>query len=310
MLKKIFCIAVIVGLNNSVKSQEISSTATTTIVEFTSAEGYISGNYIANQDGWSGTSTWKSAQAIYNGANADRIAVKKQYQRSQKNQALQANIGEIITLQMVFKPKCIDAGCFDNIDAELFAFGLKSVFDTSNTQAANANGELIAIEIDANSQVGIRYKTDADTQDYTVNNWKTLTIKYFVGNSMSSSLIKAKLDHDSGNNLVSSGWVDQVWDSQSLYDAITTTGAYMIFQSNTGLGTETTDKHVYIDSYTFHTDDPGQIFLGGGGIAAADTWSGGTAPSSIDRIYIINKTPNWNNGGADYAYEYIYVEWD
>ena len=309
MLKKIFCIAVIVGLNNSVKSQEISSTATTTIVEFTSAEGYNNGNYIANQAGWSGSSNWKSAQAIFNDANANRITVKRQWQRSQKNEPLQANIGEIITLQMVFKPKCINLGCFDNIDGELFAFGLKSVFDISDTQPANTNGELIAIEIDANSKVGIKYKVDDATQAYTVNNWKTLTIKYFVGNSMGSSYIKAKLDHGSGNDLVSSGWVDQEWDSQSLYDAIITTGAYMVFQSNTGLGTETADKHLYIDSYTFHTDDPGQIFVGGG-IAQAASWSGGTVPSSIDRIYIINKNPNWNNGGDDYAYDYIYVDFN
>ena len=292
-------------------AQDISSLATTTNIEFTNANGFISGNYLANQTGWMGSTNWKSAQAIYAGQSAHRITVKRQYQRHQKNQLLQADAGKIITLKMIFKPSGT-ANSFDAVGTvaagQLFAFGLKSVFDASNTQSAtDLNGELIGIEIDASNHLGIQYIADAATQAYNFANWNTLTIKYFVGNAIGSSRIKAKLDHGSGDNMVTSGWLNKTWDCQALYDAVTGSGAYMMFQSGTGLGTDTTATQVYIDSYSFYDgNDNGQIHLSGG-ITSPMGWSNNSLPTSSSRVFFMGTNPTFSNGGVNFAYDYMYV---
>ena len=292
-------------------AQDISSLATTTNIEFTNANGFISGNYLANQTGWMGSTNWKSAQAIYAGQSAHRITVKRQYQRHQKNQLLQADAGKIITLKMIFKPSGT-ANSFDAVGTvaagQLFAFGLKSVFDASNTQSAtDLNGELIGIEIDASNHLGIQYIADAATQAYNFDNWNTLTIKYFVGNAIGSSRIKAKLDHGSGDNMVTSGWLNKTWDCQALYDAVTGSGAYMMFQSGTGLGTDTTATQVYIDSYSFYDgNDNGQIHLSGG-ITSPMDWSNNSLPTSSSRVFFMGTNPTFSNGGVNFAYDYMYV---
>jgi hypothetical protein len=265
-----------------------------------------------------GSTNWKTAQVIYNNGsdsgdgNTNRLVVKRKYQRSQKDQLLQANSGEIITLKMIFKPNGT-ANAFDAVSGtasgQLFAFGLKDTFDPSDTQpVTTANGEVIGIEIDVDNKLGIQYKSDTP-QFYNYNYWNSLTIKYFVGNNLNNSSIKTKLEHNTGTeSMITSGWLDHTWDSQDLYDAITTNGAYMIFQSGNALGTDTSATQIYIDKYSFHTNDLGQLFLGGSGFTSADSWSGGTLPNSSDRLFIFDKSPNLNNGSYDFQYSYLFVD--
>ena len=117
---------------NLLYGQDISDLAVTTTIEFSHSEGYTSGDKIALEPGWMGTTSWKTAQVIYNNGsasgdgNTNRLVVKRKYQRSQKNQLLQANSGEIITLKMIFRPNGT-ANAFDAVDGigsgQLFAFG-------------------------------------------------------------------------------------------------------------------------------------------------------------------------------------------
>ena len=303
---------------NLLYGQDISSSAIPTTIEFSHSEGYTSGDKIALEPGWMGSTNWKSAQVIYNNGsdsgdgNTNRLVVKRKYQRSQKDQLLQANNGEIITLKMIFKPNGA-ANAFDAVSGtasgQLFAFGLKDTFDPSDTQpVTTANGEVIGIEIDVDNKLGIQYKSDTP-QFYNYNYWNSLTIKYFVGNNLNNSSIKTKLEHNTGTeSMITSGWLDHTWDSQDLYDAITTNGAYMIFQSGNALGTDTSATQIYIDKYSFHTNDLGQLFLGGSGFTSADSWSGGTLPNSSDRLFIFDKSPNLNNGSYDFQYSYLFVD--
>ena len=195
---------------------------------------------------------------------------------------------------------------------EVFSLGLKSIFDTSNTQtivtandAGQRNGEVLSIHNDASNLLNIRYKTNAATAAYDTSDWKELTIKYFIGDNLTNSRIKAKLD----NGAVSSGWVNQSWTSQLLYDAITTgSGAYMIFASNTALGSDASANHLYIDQYDFTTSgDNGLIFLGGGFVANT-SWNTQISPSSSDRLFLFGNTANLNNGSSDFSYDYMYID--
>ena len=119
-------------------------------------------------------------------------------------------------------------------------------------------------------------------------------------------MIKAKLD----NGDITSGWVDQSWQSQFLYDAIVGDGAYMIFASNTSLGTDNSANHLYIDQYDFTIDnDNGKVFLGGeAGFVDASSWSTGTPPTNSDRLFIFNKSPNLNNASNNFEYSYMYLD--
>ena len=250
-----------------------------------------------------------SRQVISNGGDNSsyhRITVKTQYQRHQKNLPFTGASGDILTLKIKFK---INGTLVAN--EEVFSLGLKSVFDASNTQTivttpvAQRNGEVLSIHNDASNLLNIRYKTNAATAAYNTSDWKELTIKYFIGDNLTNSRIKAKLD----NGAVSSGWVNQSWTSQLLYDAITTgSGAYMIFASNKALGSDASANHLYIDQYDFTTSgDNGLIFLGGGFVAST-SWNTQVSPSGSDRLFLFGNTANLNNGSSDFSYDYMYLD--
>ena len=312
--KHLFFIFILTNLIISY-GQDISSSASTNTVEFTRPEGFVDGTKLADQTEWTTTSGYLWSQVIKNNGsdseagNENILIVKRQYLRSQINLPLQADSGEIITIEMIFRPDGDTANVFDNA-GQLFAFGLKDSFDASDTQAATSvNGETISIEIDADDKLGIQYKSADVHKPYSYDYWNRLTIKFFVGNTLANSLIKAKLEHNIGSeSMFTSGWINHVWDSQSLYNAVTgTTGAYMIFQSGPGLGTDPAATQLQIDKYALHTDDSGQLFLGGG-FALAGSWSGNTVPDTTDRLFIFNKSPNLNNSNIDFDYEYLFID--
>ena len=296
--------------NYNLVSQEIDATATTTSISFTNEEGYTTSTHVNALSDFVATSSGTSRQVINNaGDNSGyhRITVKTQYQRHQKNLPFTGASGDILTLKIKFN---INGTLVAN--KEVFSLGLKSVFDTSNTQtivtandAGQRNGEVLSIHNDASNLLNIRYKTNAATAAYNTSDWKELTIKYFIGDNLTNSRIKAKLD----NGAVSSGWVNQSWTSQLLYDAITTgSGAYMIFASNTALGSDASANHLYIDQYDFTTSgDNGLIFLGGGFVDNT-SWNTQISPSSSDRLFLFGNTANLNNGSSDFSYDYMYLD--
>ena len=296
--------------NYNLVSQEIDATATTTSISFTNEEGYTTSTHVNALSDFVATSSGTSRQVINNGGDNSgyhRITVKTQYQRHQKNLPFTGASGDILTLKIKFN---INGTLVAN--EEVFSLGLKSVFDTSNTQAivtandaGQRNGEVLSIHNDASNLLNIRYKTNAATAAYNTSDWKELTIKYFIGDNLTNSRIKAKLD----NGAVSSGWVNQSWTSQLLYDAITTgSGAYMIFASNTALGSDASANHLYIDQYDFTTSgDNGLIFLGGGFVDNT-SWNTQISPSSSDRLFLFGNTANLNNGSSDFSYDYMYLD--
>ena len=240
MKKILILIFAIFICNYNLLSQEIDGSATSTSISFTNEEGYTTSTHVNALSDFVATSSGTSRQVINNGgdnSNYHRITVKTQYQRHQKNLQFTGASGDILTLKIKFK---ISGTLVAN--KEVFSLGLKSIFDASNTQtivtandSGQRNGEVLSIHNDASNLLNIRYKTNAATAAYDTSDWKELTIKYFIGNNLTNSRIKAKLD----NGAVSSGWVNQSWTSQLLYDAITTgSGAYMIFASNTALGSD------------------------------------------------------------------------
>jgi len=295
--------------NYNLVSQEIDATATTTSISFTNEEGYTTSTHVNALSDFVATSSGTARQVISNGGDNSsyhRITVKTQYQRHQKNLPFTGASGDILTLKIKFK---INGTLVAN--EEVFSLGLKSVFDASNTQTivttpvAQRNGEVLSIHNDASNLLNIRYKTNAATAAYNTSDWKELTIKYFIGDNLTNSRIKAKLD----NGAVSSGWVNQSWTSQLLYDAITTgSGAYMIFASNTALGSDASANHLYIDQYDFTTSgDNGLIFLGGGFVAST-SWNTQVSPSGSDRLFLFGNTANLNNESSDFSYDYMYLD--
>ena len=310
MKKKLILIFAFFICNYNLISQEIDATATTTSISFTNEEGYTTSTHVNALSDFVATSSGTSRQVISNGGDNSsyhRITVKTQYQRHQKNLPFTGASGDILTLKIKFK---INGTLVAN--KEVFSLGLKSIFDTSNTQtivtandAGQRNGEVLSIHNDASNLLNIRYKTNAATAAYNTSDWKELTIKYFIGDNLTNSRIKAKLD----NGAVSSGWVNQSWTSQLLYDAITTgSGAYMIFASNTALGSDASANHLYIDQYDFTTSgDNGLIFLGGGFVANT-SWNTQISPSSSDRLFLFGNTANLNNGSSDFSYDYMYLD--
>ena len=310
MKKILILIFAIFICNYNLLSQEIDGSATSTSISFTNEEGYTTSTHVNALSDFVATSSGTSRQVINNGgdnSNYHRITVKTQYQRHQKNLQFTGASGDILTLKIKFK---ISGTLVAN--KEVFSLGLKSIFDASNTQtivtandSGQRNGEVLSIHNDASNLLNIRYKTNAATAAYDTSDWKELTIKYFIGNNLTNSRIKAKLD----NGTVSSGWVNQSWTSQLLYDAITTgSGAYMIFASNTALGSDASANHLYIDQYDFTTSgDNGSIFLGGGFVAST-SWNTQNSPSSSDRLFLFGNTANLNNGSSDFSYDYMYLD--
>ncbi len=310
MRKKIFLIFAFFICNYNLVSQEIDASATTTSISFTNEEGYTTQTHVNALSDFVATSSATSRQVISNGgvgSSYHRMTVKTQYQRHQKNLQFTGASGDILTLKIKFKISGTLVA-----DKEVFTLGLKSIFDASNTQtivtandAGQRNGEVLSIHNNASNLLNIRYKTNAATAAYDTSDWKELTIKYFIGDNLTNSRIKAKLD----NGAVSSGWVNQSWTSQLLYDAITTgSGAYMIFASNTALGSDASENHLWIDQYDFTTSgDNGLIFLSGGFVANT-SWNTQISPSSSNRLFLFGNTATLNNGSSDFAYDYMYLD--
>jgi hypothetical protein len=103
MTKNFFIVSFLIVNLNVICSQEISSDATTTTIEFT-YPAYTSGSNLNDySSNWAITSHSFTSQAIFNNSNVDRLVIKKQYLRHQFNQAFQASSGQIITLKIIFK---------------------------------------------------------------------------------------------------------------------------------------------------------------------------------------------------------------
>ena len=322
-------LALLVTSNFVVFSQEISSGATTVTETFGTSTG-ANATQLNLADDW--TTTGNSSEVykwnqtiINNNANNDysRITIKARYRWHQWETPIKGVAGDIITLKMKFRTNANHTGYLTGEDGDLFTFGLKSVLDSSDTTAPisgtapgweTRNGETTVINI-ANADgagpkmLNVRYKNyDNANAAFDTNVWKDVTMKYFIGTTMAKSKIFVKLDNDTA----SSGWLNYPWKSQLLYDAITNTadptiGAFMICGSGASLGSSGAADHLWIDSYDFTTtNDTGQVFISGG-YAADDSWNTGSAPTSNDRVFIMNTNPNLNNASGNFDADYMYV---
>ena len=316
--------ALLVVSNFVVFSQEIKSGATTIEESFTTSTG-TNATALNDITDWttsgSASASYKFNQTLIqnNGTNTySRLAVKAQFRHHQWNTPIKGEVGDIITLKMKFRTNSAHTGYQTGADGDLFSFGLKSVLDASDTvgivggtDVATRNGETATINIadaDGNGteMLNVRYKTYTNANAaYDTNDWKYVTMKYFIGSSMEKSKIVVKLD----NTTASSGWLNVAWSSQLLYDAITDPagGAYTIFSSGKALGTSGSSNHLWIDSYEFTTSgDTGIAFISGG-YAADGSWSTGLAPTASDRVFIMNTSPNLNNPNGNFDADYMYI---
>ena len=296
-------------------SQDFSIGATTDLDSFLATdddlETYTSGPLYNHAD-YITTSANKYHQAIYNNGATNtvgRVTIKSQYKRHQKTTPITGVSGEIITIKMKFKTKGTLIA-----DNNVFLFGLKSVLDATNTVAPVSgsdpdvkNGEWATVHVDTNNKLNLRYKTNLATEAFDDNNTCYVTLKYFIGDSRANSRIKMKLE----NGDSSSGWVNQSWTSQLLYDALTGSGAYIIFSSEKALGTSDSQPQIYLDDYEFTTDDSGMIQLGTNNINAASAWSTGSLPTDSDRLFIFDKTESFiNSSSGSKTYDYLYIDED
>ena len=313
-------LALFIASNFIVFSQEIESGATTVTESFETTTG-ANATALNDASGWttSGTAAWKfnRTQITNNATNSwSRLTIKTQYLHHQWKTPITGAAGDIITLKMKFKTNKDHTGYLTGTNGDLFSFGLKSVLDASDTvgivggnDVATRNGETATIniadpDINGAKMLNVRYKTYTNANAvYDTNDWKYVTMKYFIGTTMEKSKIVVKLDTDT----TSSGWLNIAWSSQLLYNAITGSGAYTILSSLKSLGAGYTTEHLWIDSYEFTTTgDTGNIFLSGG-YAADASWSTGSAPTASDRVFIMNTNPNINNLSGNFDADYMYI---
>ena len=238
------------------------------------------------------------------------LQLKVNIKDTKKKTAITGASGEIITIKMKFKT--VGPLIADN---NVFLFGLKSLLDATNTVAPVSdnnpdirNGEWATVHVDTDNKLNLRYKTNLATEAFDDGNTCYVTLKYFIGDSRANSRIKMKLE----NGASSSGWVNQSWTSQLLYDALTGSGAYIIFSSEPALGTTDDQPQIYIDDYEFTTSgDSGLIQLGTNNINAAAAWSTGSLPTSTDRLFIFDKTGSFINSSSESkTYDYVYIDED
>ena len=313
-MKKIYILLLTFAFQN-IFSQDISTSAITDLDSFLAtdvdSETYTSGPLYNHAD-YITTSSNKFHQAIYNNGATNtvgRVTIKSQYKRHQKTTPITGASGEIITIKMKFKT--VGTLIADN---NVFLFGLKSVLDATNTVAPVSgsdpdvkNGEWAIVHVDTDNKLNLRYKTNLATEAFYDGNTCYVTLKYFIGDSRANSRIKMKLE----NGASSSGWVNQSWTSQLLYDALTGSGAYIIFASDQALGTTDAQPQIYLDDYEFTTDDSGLIQLGTNNINAASAWSTGSLPTSTDRLFIFDKTESFiNSSSGSKTYDYLYIDED
>ena len=317
MNKKLLSLLFLAFINQSIFSQDVSNEANTDLDSFLATDDdsitYTSGGPLYNHADYVTTSSNKYHQAIYNNGATNtvgRVTIKSQYKRHQKKTAITGASGEIITIKMKFKT--VGTLIADN---NVFLFGLKSLLDATNTVAPVSgndpdvrNGEWAIVHVDTDNKLNLRYKTNLATEASDDGNTCYVTLKYFIGDSRANSRIKMKLE----NGASSSGWVNQSWTSQLLYDALTGSGAYIIFSSEPALGTTNDQPHIYIDDYEFTTSgDSGLIQLGTNDINAAAAWSTGSLPTSTDRLFIFDKTGSFINSSSESkTYDYLYIDED
>ena len=316
MNKKLLSLLFLAFINQSIFSQDVSNEANTDLDSFLATDNdsitYTSGPLYDHPD-YVTTSSNRYHQAIYNNGATNtvgRVTIKSQYKRHQKKTAITGASGEIITIKMKFKT--VGPLIADN---NVFLFGLKSLLDATNTVAPVSdnnpdirNGEWATVHVDTVNKLNLRYKTNLATEAFDDGNTCYVTLKYFIGDSRANSRIKMKLE----NGASSSGWVNQSWTSQLLYDALTGSGAYIIFSSEPALGTTNDQPQIYIDDYEFTTSgDSGLIQLGTNNINAAAAWSTGSLPTSTDRLFIFDKTGSFINSSSESkTYDYVYIDED
>ena len=316
MNNKLLSLLFLAFISQSIFSQDVSNEANTDLDSFIATDDdsitYTSGPLYNHAD-YVTTSSNKYHQAIYNNGATNtvgRVTIKSQYKRHQKKTAITGASGEIITIKMKFKT--VGTLIADN---NVFLFGLKSLLDATNTVAPVSgtdpdvrNGEWATVHVDTDNKLNLRFKTNLATEAFDDGNTCYVTLKYFIGDSRANSRIKMKLE----NGASSSGWVNQSWTSQLLYDALTGSGAYIIFSSEKALGTTDAQPQIYIDDYEFTTSgDSGLIQLGTNDINAAAAWSTGSLPTSTDRLFIFDKTGSFINSSSESkTYDYVYIDED
>ena len=316
MNNKLLSLLFLAFISQSIFSQDVSNEANTDLDSFLATDDdsitYTSGPLYNHAD-YVTTSSNKYHQAIYNNGATNtvgRVTIKSRYKRHQKKTAITGASGEIITIKMKFKT--VGTLIADN---NVFLFGLKSLLDATNTVAPVSgtdpdvrNGEWATVHVDTDNKLNLRFKTNLATEAFDDGNTCYVTLKYFIGDSRANSRIKMKLE----NGASSSGWVDQSWTSQLLYDALTGSGAYIIFASDQALGTTDAQPQIYIDDYEFTTEDSGLIQLGTNNINNSTTaWSNGSLPTSTDRLFIFDKTGSYIDAASESkTYDYLYIDED
>ena len=310
---KLFLLCMTVCLFSMTNSycQDISSTATNFEDSFNSGDN---ANYSGNLADYSGYNT-SSGNNFHQQMASGVLRVKSQYKRHQKITPFYASAGNVVTFEMTFQ---IQGTLVAN--QNIFNFGLKKELtndSTAPTSGDSGDSMYARIGVTADNKLEIQDKTNAALESVSDTNVCTLTIKYFVGYDRSKSRMKAKLT----NGTTSSGWINYNWSNNGTYEALTGSGAYMIFGSGPALGSETADPILKIDNYKFTaqtkdnlgaisgTGDPGIIQLWTNNINSAAAWSTGVLPTATDRVFIFHKPLAFiDNASEVKTYAYIYID--